>query len=407
MADPTQTIQYQTGFAPDIAEYAVSNLASAKKAVAAPYQSYADWAKSHNLSGDQIAAFQDLQKTAFTGAKDLTQNPYSTAAAQGLEGLAQQAGQLNYQPNQFNAQQVAGPELNNYQMGPAQQVGTQSFTGQGTADQYMSPYMQSVVDIQKREAQRQAGIQGTQQQAQATQAGAFGGARDAIMRAERERNLGTQMGDIQAQGSQAAYQQAQQQFNAEQQARLAAQQANQQAGLTTGSQNLNALLSTQQLGSGQNLQAQLANQQANMNAQQQAEQSKQFGANYGLQGTQAGLQGYSALGSQGQNLYGQTTGNINLQNALGTQQQQQVQNLLNVGTQNYTAEQNYPYKNIGFMSDIVRGSPISQTGSTVYQAPPSTLSQVAGLGIVGSKLLGLKQGGHVRAGLVDLALSRM
>ena len=329
MADSTVT--NQIGFAPEIAPFAISNLEAAKTAVAAPYQSYADWAKKYNLSGDQVAAFQDLQKTAFGTAKGLTQDPYSLTSAGGLQDLAQQAGQLSYQPNQFNAQQV----------------GTQSFTGQGTADQYMSPYMQSVVDIQKREAQRQAGIQGTQQQAQAVQSGAFGGARDAIMRAERERNLGTQMNDIQAQGSQAAYQQAQQQFNAEQQARLAAQQSN---------------------------------QQANMNAQQQAEQSKQFGANYGLQGTQTGLQGFSALGSQGQNLYGQTTGNMNLQNALGTQQQQQVQNLLNVGQQNYTAEQNYPYKQIGFMSDVVRGAPLSNLGSELYKAQPSTFNQVAGLG---------------------------
>lgn len=99
------------------------------------------------------------------------------------------------------------------------QAGTltgQSFTNAGTAGSYMSPYMQNVVDIQKREAQRQSGIQGTQQQAQAAQAGAFGGSRDAIMRAERERNLGTQMNDIQAQGLQAAYQAAQNQYNTEQ-----------------------------------------------------------------------------------------------------------------------------------------------------------------------------------------------
>jgi hypothetical protein len=78
--------------------------------------------------------------------------------------------------------------------------------------EYMSPYQQNVTDIQKREAARQSGIQGTQQQAQATQAGAFGGSRDAIMRAERERNLGQQMGDIQARGDQANYEQASNQF---------------------------------------------------------------------------------------------------------------------------------------------------------------------------------------------------
>ena len=99
------------------------------------------------------------------------------------------------------------------------QAGTltgQSFTNAGTAGSYMSPYMQNVVDIQKREAQRQSGIQGTQQQAQAAQAGAFGGSRDAIMRAERERNLGTQMNDIQAQGLQSAFNAAQNQYNTEQ-----------------------------------------------------------------------------------------------------------------------------------------------------------------------------------------------
>lgn len=77
---------------------------------------------------------------------------------------------------------------------------------------YMSPYQQQVTDIQKREAGRQSGVMGTIQQAQAAQAGAFGGSRDAIMRAERERNLGQQMGDIQARGDQANFDQASNQF---------------------------------------------------------------------------------------------------------------------------------------------------------------------------------------------------
>lgn len=94
-------------------------------------------------------------------------------------------------------------------------LNTQTF-GADQASQYMNPYMQNVVDIQKREAQRQSGMQGVQQAGQATSAGALGGSRDAIMRAERERNLGQQMGDIQAVGSNAAYTNAQNQFNADQ-----------------------------------------------------------------------------------------------------------------------------------------------------------------------------------------------
>jgi hypothetical protein len=139
----------------------------------------------------------------------------------------------------LNAQ---APNLQSYQMGPAERVRTQSFASPNAASTYMSPYMQNVVDIQKREAQRQSGIQGTQQQAQAAQAGAFGGGRDAIMRAERERNLGTRMDDIQAQGLQSAYTAAQNQYNTEQNKNLAninamaglgnTQQQTTQAGLT-------------------------------------------------------------------------------------------------------------------------------------------------------------------------------
>jgi hypothetical protein len=60
--------------------------------------------------------------------------------------------------------------------------------------------MQNVVDVQQREAQRQADIAGTQRNAQAVQAGAFGGSRQAIMDAEAARNLSLQKGDIQATG---------------------------------------------------------------------------------------------------------------------------------------------------------------------------------------------------------------
>ena len=74
----------------------------------------------------------------------------------------------------------------------------------------MSPYMQNVVDIQKREAQRDADIRRQQLAAQAVGARAFGGSRDAIQQAEFDRNLQQQLADIQATGQQAAFQQAQQ-----------------------------------------------------------------------------------------------------------------------------------------------------------------------------------------------------
>jgi hypothetical protein len=276
MAD--QTIQYQTGFAPVIAPYAEGLLGAAQAASSQPYQSYQDYAKKYGLSGDQVAAFNPLQQQSFAQAQGLggANNNYSQTALQGLQGLSGQT------------------------------------FGQQQAQQYMSPYVQSVIEMQQRDAQRQADVAGTQQQAQATQAGAFGGSRDAIMRAERDRNLALQKGDIQATGLQNAYNSAQQQFN--------------------------------------------------------ADQAK-------------GLQGYSLLGQQGQAALG-------LQNQLGGMQQQQAQNMINVGQQNYAAEQNYPYKQMGFMSDIIRGAPLTQTGSSVYQAAPSALNTAAGMLTAGAGALG-------------------
>jgi hypothetical protein len=132
---------------------------------------------------------------------------------------------------------------------------------------YMSPYMQNVVDVQSQEARRNADIQQQALQSQATQQGAFGGSRSAIMQSEADRNLATQLGRIQAEGSQNAFQNAQQaqQFGAN----LGLQ------GLQAGYQGLNTGLS----GTAQGMQ----------------------GAQTGISGQQAGLAGLNQAGS----LYGQ------------------------------------------------------------------------------------------------------
>ena len=223
----------------------------------------------------------NLTANQMKGVKDVT--------TEGMQSQDIRTAQTDYKPN-LTANQMKGVKditdlptvqstdikaakdtglasLKNYQMGPAERVETTSFAQPGSADAYMSPYMQSVVGIQQREAQRAADVATTGRRGEQTRAGAFGGSRAAIMDAEAARNLATQQGDIQAQGSQAAYQQAQQQFNAEQAQRIQAQTANQQAGLTVGKENLAANLGVQQLGEGQiNLQTKLAN----LNNEQQA-----------------------------------------------------------------------------------------------------------------------------------------
>ena len=452
--NPTQVTEYQTGFAPVIAPYAERLLGRAEAMFEDPYMQY---------QGERFAQFSPLQQQALAGAQAMEAAPQlrdasALAGTAGLQALAYnqyQPGQFAnfynapgaYQPTAFTAPSVAARDLSTFQMGPAERVRTQSFARPGAAESYMSPYMQNVMDIEKREAARQSAIAGQQEAGRFARAGAFGGSRQAIVEAERARNLGTQMGDIQSRGLQQAYQQAQQQFNAEQAARLQAQLANQQAGITVGGQNLGAALGVQQLGAQQGLQAALANQQAQMQAQQQAEQSRQFGygqqmagaglgaqygqaaaqlgeqsrqygAGLGLQGLQAAMGAAGQLGQLGQSQFGQNMAINQLQQQYGGLQQQQAQNILGAQYQDFLNYQNYPYKQLGFMSDILRGAPLSQTGAAVYQQPPSAVSQLAGLGTAAfgaSKLFGMKDGGKVEdvayrdkpAGLADLAIYNM
>jgi hypothetical protein len=100
-----------------------------------------------------------------------------------------------------------------------------------------------------------------------------------------------------------------------------------------------------------------------------------------------------------------------LQNQYGLQQQAQAQNILGTQYQDYLNAQNYPYKQLGFMSDIIRGVPLTQTGSSVYQAPPSNIQNIAslGLGAAGiSKVMGMADGGVARSGgLGALALNTL
>jgi hypothetical protein len=373
MAEPTiQQIQQTQTTIPDYARPYVESMLGKANALTNinqnPYMQY---------MGDRVAQFNPLQQKSFQGAFGMQTAPQIGQATGIAQDAATRAGNINYgAPASYNAGTFGN-----------QGVTTKSFD-QSAADQYMNPYMQSVVDIQKREANRSAQQMASQNAAKFAGAGAFGGSRQAVAMAEADRNLGQQMGDIQATGSNQAWQQALQQFNADQ---------------------------------GRTLNADLANQQANLSAQQMGEQSRQygatlgeqsrqFGAGLGLQGLQTALQGANTLGQLGNNQYNQQMGILGLQNQFGGQQQQQTQNILNNQYQDFMNQQNHPYQQLSYMSNLLRGLPMSNTTSQMYQAPPSMLNQVAGAGFTAKALGAFAGGGSVDerpAGLADLAIYNM
>jgi len=363
-----QRVEYQTGFAPQIAPYAERLIGGAEGTIFdyardatgkvmmdetgmpvirgfQPYQQY---------QGERFAQFTPLQQQAFAGAQAMEAAPQlaDASALAGQAGLAA-LGYGGYRPMQYS------PE---------------SFGQYGVAGRYMNPYMQQVLQPQLQAMQRQADIQRTGLGAQAAKSGAFGGARMGLMNQQLNADLMRQQQQAVGQAYGQSFQQAMQQFNQEQQARQAAAQL--------------------------------------------GEQSRQYGAGLGLQGLQAALQSAGQLGQLGQTQFGQNMALNQLQSQYGGLQQQQMQNILGSQYQDFLNYQNYPYKQLGFMSDILRGVPLTQTGSTVYGQPPSTVSQLAGLGTAAfgaSKLFGMKDGGSVEdvtyrdkpAGLADLAIYNM
>jgi len=323
-------------------------------------------------AGDRVAQFTDLQEQGFEGVKNLGPSAQSTAAGTMAQTVGDKAlGAGAYDPATMTSTLPGGP----------QQTSTQSFTQPGTTDKYMNPYMQGVVDIGKREATRQDDIARTQRNAAAVGAGAFGGSRQAIVEAEANRNLQQRLGDIQQQGSDAAFKAAQAQFNQEQGLGLDSQKANQSAGLTFNAQDLER--------------------------QKAGEASRQFGADLGIRGLNAANTAASTLGGIGSDIYGQNLKTTGAQLAAGTAEQEQGQKVLDQQYNDFREQEQDPYRKLSFMSDILGGTQGSVKSSFETQPQPSNMQTLAGLGSIFAGLSKAEGGTVKKLSAIDRGLARV
>lgn len=182
--------------------------------------------------------------TGSTGGESSLSNwagPYVTNMLGRGQALASQPYQAYQGPltaGSSQLQQQAFQGLGSLQLPTQQQMQfTPTQFGGGIAQQYMNPYLQAALEPQIAEARRQADIQRMKDAGRLSQAGAFGGSRQAIMESEGNRNLLSNLANITGQGYKSAYDQAMQQFNTEQdRQRAAAQQASDLAFKTLGAQ---------------------------------------------------------------------------------------------------------------------------------------------------------------------------
>jgi hypothetical protein len=269
-------------------------------------------------------------------------------------------------------------------------------TPQGIA-QFFNPYENQVVQQALADVQRASDIAGQQEAAQAVSAGAFGGSRQAIMEAERARNLMDQQGQLAGQLRQAGFgqamTQAQKAFEDAKARQLQKAQISGQLGAQYGQLGLAGQEAASKLGlAGADLTGQMA-QAAGQIGQQGAQLgltgAANLGALAGQQGAQAETFGklgqtQAGLGQLGQQMMFQ---DVDALTKLGAQQQQYEQAQLD--QQQKEALQTYyqPYQKLGFYSDILQGAPTTQQTISQSSAPtPSAASQIAGAGITGLSL---------------------
>jgi hypothetical protein len=155
-------------------EYVTNLLGEAEALTKQPYQAY---------QGPLTAGASNLQQQAFAGASEMAKTGYT--------------------PGTF----------------------TSGTFDTSAAQKYMNPYLSAALDPTLAEMRRQSDIARLADASRLTQAGAFGGSRQAIMEAEGRRNLLEKQRQAIGEGYASAYDKAMAQFNAEQGRQMEAQKA--------------------------------------------------------------------------------------------------------------------------------------------------------------------------------------
>lgn len=284
-----------TGTEQNVASWAgpyVTNMLGQGAALASmPYEQY---------QGPLTAGASGLQTQAFNTAGNLQTPSAIGQAASTAGGIAQAAQGTDYKP-----------------------VGMDFGTEQ--AQQYMNPYLKSALDPQMEELQRQNQIANMNSNAKLTQAGGYGGGRQAVMNSENQRNMMTQMNATLGQGYNTAYDKAMSQFNADQ---------------------------TRKVG------------------------ENQFGADLGLKGLQLGLQGAQTQGSLGAQQNQADLANLQAQAGLGATQRGITAEDVAAQKAQFEEARLNPYKMVQFQQSLLSGLPLA--AQTYNQAPTSNLQQFAG-----------------------------
>ena len=254
---------------------------------------------------------------------------------------------------------------------------TGKFTDPDVAAQYMNPFVENVIGAQRRREQQRFDENVPQGiRAQAAQRGAFGGSRGALQEQLAQERLNERLLDQDAQLRATAFQQAQGAFMSD------AERAQRGQQLADASGQVAAKLGITR--------AELADRSAQQAAKlgitraELADRAAQAEGRLGLAGEELGLKAAGELAKYGglEQQYGLHAADVLRQ--IGEQRQAQEQQLLDIGYSDFLSERDFPRQQLGYLSGIMHGVPVSpQSETSMYQRPPSGGQQLLGYGLGG------------------------
>ena len=251
----------------------------------------------------------------------------------------------------------------------AQFAQTQMFTPEA-AQQYMSPYIQNVLDRQMTEAQRQFGITQASRDARSVGAGAFGGSRQAVEQSLNNEALMRQLGDIYGTGMQGAYRDAQGAFQADRGAAFAREQA--QVGELARAQGLGA--------------SELGRVQEGTAAEAARVQAAQSGEDARARQEQLQMMGFTAeqamqLAGLGERDRAAAIQDAQMLEAIGRVQEGREREGLDLAYQDFIRQEAFPEQQLQLMSSILQGVPIQNETVTTAYAPSNPAREALGTGL--------------------------
>lgn len=319
------------------------------------------------FNADQTAGF-DLTRQAAQNA--FTNNPslpsWYGQSTPTMPTAAYTYGAMSSAPNFYN-----GASMNAAQVGGADIQGL------------MNPFTQSVIDPTL--AQMRQGHDATSAQigAQSAAAGSFGGSREALRQGQNDRALGEQTALTTAQLNSQAYQQAAALAQANAQMRQSADQFNASSQNTANQSNVNSANTANQFNAS-------ANNSANQFNSTQQNARDQFIASLGLQGRSQDLQAAQLQNTFANDAYQRQMAAVAAMLGIGTTEQNQLQNILNVPTSSLAAYAGMVPSQVPVNSNSVGTAP---------NTAPGLGQQLLGGGL---SLLGLKtaDGGSIGGALL-------